>query len=243
MKKLALIMTMAATACGSDKGSGGGDASTLVKQGESESPAPGTEGTMPAMFATVLDLPACAAESEGALVYIKAAKQFNVCANGQWEVIDLRGDKGDVGAQGERGSDGLAGRDGAKGDTGSQGAQGVQGVAGVKGDKGDDGSDSHVIIPNGPNVWYDPIAKRHWTMAIIQTSFTMASTEVCNNGWRLPTKTEAKVARQRGICEMVRFDCGMDLWLQDGSNYNILTETSKPKNLAGFFDTACVEDK
>lgn len=51
--------------------------------------------------------PVCAAANEGQLVYLVGAKEFQACAAGQWQVVDLRG------PQGLKGEDGVDGQSSA----------------------------------------------------------------------------------------------------------------------------------
>lgn len=48
-------------------------------------------------------LPACDAAAEGRLVYLVASKEFQACAGGAWQVVDLRGPQGEAGKDGEDG--------------------------------------------------------------------------------------------------------------------------------------------
>ncbi len=55
--------------------------------------------------------PVCAAANEGQLVYLVGAKEFQACAAGQWQVVDLRGPQGLKGDAGEAGAAGANGQD------------------------------------------------------------------------------------------------------------------------------------
>lgn len=56
-------------------------------------------------------LPDCDAAAEGRLVYLVASKEFQACAQGQWQVVDLRGPQGEAGKDGVDGADGQDGAD------------------------------------------------------------------------------------------------------------------------------------
>lgn len=85
-------------------------------------------------------LPACDADREGALAYAVAEKSFFACASGDWQTVDISGDKGDRGEKGVDGSQGAKGDKGDRGDKGSDGTNGVDGLNGTNGTNGVDGS-------------------------------------------------------------------------------------------------------
>lgn len=64
---------------------------------------------------TADDLPACAGENSGQLVYIISLQEFRVCSTDHWAMIDVKGKDGVDGAKGADGKDGKDGEDGANG--------------------------------------------------------------------------------------------------------------------------------
>ena len=77
-------------------------------QTQGEDPDAKGEGVEHALLvADAASLPACDDAREGQLVYVKSDKAFQVCAAGEWEAIDLRGDKGADGKDGNNGEDGI----------------------------------------------------------------------------------------------------------------------------------------
>lgn len=115
MRKLFVIATLVCTACGAPNKSGGGDGTTT----DPATDKPADDGHVqkyPSLAAAdAASLPACAADTEGALAYVKAEAKFKACEAGAWADIEIKGEKGDAGNAGADGKDGLNGKDGVNG--------------------------------------------------------------------------------------------------------------------------------
>lgn len=104
----AFLLVLLMTGCGS---SGGGDAGLTAgeKTGE-KSPDATTDVASSQTFSMLVEnagaLPACTAETEGRLAYVKSDSAFQACSGGVWSVIDIKGEKGDAGKDGQDGKDG-----------------------------------------------------------------------------------------------------------------------------------------
>lgn len=90
MKLIVLALLLAA--CGSKKGSGGDDNDEPTQDDGTETDA-GVTGAESSQYAKLIEdvaaLPACDADHEGALVYVKATSEFQNCAGGKWSVIEV----------------------------------------------------------------------------------------------------------------------------------------------------------
>jgi major membrane immunogen (membrane-anchored lipoprotein) len=78
MKRIVLIAALLLVSCGSkDDGGASAAAGQYAQLVEEES-----------------DLPECGDDSEGMLVYVKAAASFSACSAGAWSAIDIKGKDG-----------------------------------------------------------------------------------------------------------------------------------------------------
>ncbi len=200
-----IAIAMLLSACGADPDSQAPEAPAQAAPTEGQAdPDPGAQAPAPAdtdsadgteerLFVSAqADLDPCNADTTGRIVYATQERQFYLCEpTGNWAAIDLTGKTGETGAPGQ---------------AGTQGATGAQGPAGNQGADGQPASDS---------MWWDPIASQWWTFTSVAYTFTLAS-QVCTNGWRLPTATEFILANARGLRAIA--NSGMEGWLQDGTH-------------------------
>lgn len=117
-----------------------------VQRTGSVEPTPAGEPTA-RLVASVSALPECDATREGSLVYVRDVREFQTCAEGSWQVIDLRGPAGADGKDGLAGKDGTDGAQGVAGAAGAAGRDGADGRDGVDGQDGVDGTDGQDARP------------------------------------------------------------------------------------------------
>lgn len=139
MRNLLTWLIPLLAACGSiDGGSGGSGETNIVAQGEE---TPKDEAKPENQYAMLVQdaaaLPACDANMEGRLAYVKADATFQVCASSAWSVIDIKA---------------------------TAGAAGVNGEKGEKGDRGEKGEPGEVKYVDG-EYWDDLITGLHWRLA------------------------------------------------------------------------------
>jgi len=123
----------------------------------------GPNGSSEVTYLTSLaDLPTCTPKLDGRLYYVGDLKEFQVCVNGVWSVISLKGEKGETGNQGETGdvSAGEKGDVGEQGVKGDQGDRGPQGVAGVGG-------------PDKTNAWRQAWADNIRSIALVEAIYVI----------------------------------------------------------------------
>lgn len=202
-------------------------ASTVATPATVDTPAVAAPDLTLYTVALATGLPPCDAVQRGRILYIAATKEFKYCEEDQtWYDIDIKGEAGKGGAQGipgARGADGTDGVDGARGDVGasgsagSQGMAGVPGVAGVAGPRGDKG-DAGVAGDNGVDGksasgadWYDQVSKHWWTTEHLSQEALTTAQDVCSGTYKLPSPTQYRVARLRGIPTLG------NVWADDGS--------------------------
>jgi hypothetical protein len=139
MLRFAVVLALLISACGSadDATEGGDDNADTMRASDAPSQTRGAQHAL--LVPDASKLPACDEAAEGLLVYVKADGEFQACASGAWEAIDLKG------KDGLNGSDG---KDGAKGEDGTP---------------GEDGLDS------SSTVWLDPFTNRRWVAATAAT--------------------------------------------------------------------------
>lgn len=94
MKLIAISALILLTACGSKGGNGSSDGDEATDpqtdSGETDAATDGAEASQYAkLIADAAALPACDAEHEGALVYVKASGEFQSCASGKWAVVPM----------------------------------------------------------------------------------------------------------------------------------------------------------
>lgn len=94
MKLIAITSIILLTACGSKGGNGSSDGDEAPTQqtdsGETDASTDGAESAQYAkLVADAAALPACGADHEGSLVYVKASGEFQNCASGAWSVVHI----------------------------------------------------------------------------------------------------------------------------------------------------------
>lgn len=110
MKVWLAVLAVALAACGSKDG-GGSDAPKDQPAENEISPAD-WDHRMAMYVMKGEQLPECAADTKGALVYHEVDKEFKVCNGKAWIAMDLRGKDGVDGEQGAQGTTGKNGADG-----------------------------------------------------------------------------------------------------------------------------------
>ncbi len=106
--------------CGGDSGGTGSPTSADTPSPAADKVVPPTSGFPSMSFASALALPACAANIEGALAYLKAEKKFKTCESGQWKDIDVtaaaENETSELPSSGSQSSSPVAGPAGVDGD-------------------------------------------------------------------------------------------------------------------------------
>jgi hypothetical protein len=129
-----------------------------VQENNSEADA-GKSGRYALTVDTPADRPPCTQAEERQLIYVIETSQFEVCAPGGWEVIDIAGKDGKQGQVGSRGGSG------PKGDAGQDGVAGPAGAIGPAGPAGAPGADA-------PNIYTDMRRIKN-TLATIKVGDTL----------------------------------------------------------------------
>ncbi len=173
MKRLSLLAALVlVSACGTEPTPVTAESTTAPIAAPAAAAAPASMAT--ALRVDQVDaLPPCEALNDGALAYVAADKQFRVCLEGQWQVVDLRG------AQGKPGTDGTPGAPGANGAQGPQGEQGKPGTDGAQGAAGANAVGVGVV-------WQDPDGGQRWQVASEAAAYAEAA-GVCGAGWSVPS--------------------------------------------------------
>jgi hypothetical protein len=105
MRSYSLLIALLISACGSDDSADKAADNTTILGDQLATAESAPERALLVQDASAL--PVCDEASDGLLVYVKADAQFQACAAGAWEVIDLKGKDGVDGKNGEDGEDGV----------------------------------------------------------------------------------------------------------------------------------------
>ncbi len=143
-------------------------------------------------------LPSCDSSRDTELAYVRAEKAFYVCDQGQWGVIDIKGEDGKDGTPGKDGIAGVAGKDGAV----------VTAQAPVT---------TKPPRTLGVNEFIDTYTGMTWVKSTSNVTFATASL-VCSGIWRLPTELDLKLTMARGFIVT-----GSYIW---ASSNNMMKRTS-----------------
>jgi len=98
-----LLIGLFVVSCGPKEGNGGGDSASTPE------PSMSKNQYHSRLVESESDLPSCAPEAEGWLIYVKSQSIFKTCSIGQWVDVDIKGEDGANGVDGKDGSDGVGG--------------------------------------------------------------------------------------------------------------------------------------
>lgn len=217
LRLFTLLLSLFAIACGAEDSKAPDAAVADVNSPQAQSTK---EVSEPISLAVqeASELPACEARNDRQLVYIKGQGRFVSCDKGAWVEVIIKGDKGEKGEAGAQGEKGAQGDKGEVGASGAAGAKGDKGEKGDQGEAGEDGEDGELVAENE---WLDPVTGDLWTKGASVTSGFVAAygSLACAQGYRLPTKDEARLAVLRGI--------GVGPWTSEfNGTYHIYLETN-----------------